>query len=156
MFQHSKCSKMVPLWYENHILASGWPSEIVSKSMPKRLQNKLYVGNPLGTLKNAIFDVKTSSRWTPKISYFFENSLNFFSIYGLGPKMPLRGLSGEARFLLRQARARPILEGWHGHRRWRGRRCTRVLGEASCQIHFVLHYKYLQYFQLLRWDLLHL
>ena len=92
MFQHPKCSKMVPLWYENHILASCWPSEIVPKSMPKRLQNRLYLGYPLGTLKNTIFDVKTSPRWTPKISDFFQKSSKNASYHGLWSKMPLGSL----------------------------------------------------------------
>ena len=86
MFQHPKCSKMVPLWYENHILALCWPSEIVSKSMPKRLQNQLYVGYPLGTLKNTIFDVKTSPRRTPKISIFFKNRPKNLAFTVFGPR----------------------------------------------------------------------
>ena len=107
MFQHSKCSKMVPLWYENHILASCWPSEIVQKSMPKRLQNELYVGNPLGTLKNTIFDVKTSPRWTPKISDFFKRSSKNPSSYGLWPKMPLRGFQEASKTLPRASKSHP-------------------------------------------------
>ena len=97
MFQHPKCSKMVPLWYENHILAPCWPSEIVSKSMPKRLQNRLYLGYPLGTLKNTIFDVKTSPRWTPKISDFFHKSSKNSRFHGLGSKMPLGSLKSLPR-----------------------------------------------------------
>ena len=99
MFQHPKCPKMVPLWYENHILASCWPSEIVSKSMPKRLQNRLYLGYPLGILKNTIFDVKTSPRWTPKISDFFQKSSKNASYHGLWSKMPLGSLQEPAKSL---------------------------------------------------------
>ena len=107
MFQHPKCSKMVPLWYENHILAPCWPSEIVSKSMPKRLQNQLYVGYPLGTLKNTIFDVKTSPRWTPKISDFFQKSTKKSSYYGLWSKMPLGGLQEPPKSRSRALKRRP-------------------------------------------------
>jgi len=57
--------------------------------MQKRFQNQLYVGNPLGTLKNTIFDVKTSPRWTPKISDFFKKSFKNASYHGLWSKMPL-------------------------------------------------------------------
>ena len=106
MFQHPKCSKMVPLWYENHILAPCWPSEIVSKSMPKRLQNQLYVGYPLGTLKNTIFDVKTSPRWTPKISVFFQKSTKKSSFYGLWSKMPLGSLQEPPKSLPRAPKSR--------------------------------------------------
>ena len=86
MFQHPKCPKIVPLLYENNILASSWPSEIVSKSMPKRLQNRLYLGYPLGTLKNTIFDVKTSPRWMPKILIFFQNRLRMLAITVFRPR----------------------------------------------------------------------
>ena len=101
MFQHPKCSKMVPLWYENHIWAPCWPSEIVSKSMPKRLQNQLYVGYPLGALKNTIFDVKTSPRRTPKISIFFQKSTKKSRFYGLWSKMPLGSLQEPPKSLPR-------------------------------------------------------
>ena len=97
MFQHPKCSKMVPLWYENHILALCWPSEIVSKSMPKRLQNQLYLGYPLGTLKNTIFDVKTSPRWTPKISDFFKNCQKILALTVFGPRCLLEALKRPPR-----------------------------------------------------------
>ena len=97
---------MVPLWYENHILAPCWPSEIVSKSMPKRLQNQLYVGYPLGTLKNTIFDVKTSPRRTPKISIFFQKSTKKSSFYGLWSKMPLGSLQEPPKSLPRAPKSR--------------------------------------------------
>ena len=99
MFQHPKCSKMVPLWYENHILAPCWPSEIVPKSMPKRLHNRLYLGYPLRTLKNTIFDVKTSPRWRPKISDFFQKSSKNATYHGLWSKMPLGSLQEPAKSL---------------------------------------------------------
>ena len=108
MFQHPECSKMVRLWYENHILALCWPSEIVSKSMPKRLQNQLYVGYPLGTLKNTIFDVKTSPRRTPKISDFFQKSTKKSSYYGLWSKMPLGSLQEPSKRLPRASQAQPF------------------------------------------------
>ena len=107
MFQHPKCSKMVPLWYENHILAPCWPSEIVSKSMPKRLQNQLYVGYPLGTLKNTIFDVKTSPRRTPKISDFFQKSSKNATYDGLWSKMPLGSLQEPPKTLPRASKSHP-------------------------------------------------
>ena len=101
MFQHPKCSKMVPLWHENHILALCWPSEIVSKSMPKRFQNQLYLGYPLGPLKNTIFDVKTSPRWTPKISNFFQKSYTTSSFFVLWSLMPLGSLQEPPKSLPR-------------------------------------------------------
>ena len=64
--------KNATLPYENLIFDVSRPSKIVPKSMPKRLENQLYLGYPLGTPKNTIFDVKTSPRWTPKISDFFK------------------------------------------------------------------------------------
>ena len=54
--------------------------------MPKRLQNQLYVGYPLGTLKNTIFDVKTSPRWTPKISVIFTRRPQILAITVFGPR----------------------------------------------------------------------
>ena len=107
MFQHSKCSKMVPLWYENHILASCWPSKIVSKSMPKRFENQLYLGYPLGTPKNTVFDIKTSPRWTPQISDFFKKSSKNPSSGGLGPNLPLRGLQEASKTLPRASKSHP-------------------------------------------------
>ena len=64
------------------------PSKIVPKSMPKRLQNQLYVGYPLGNLKNTIFDVKTSPRWTTKIPvfFFFKNRPKILAITVFGPR----------------------------------------------------------------------
>ena len=99
MFQRPKCSKRVPLLYENHIFAPAKPSEIVSKSMPKRFQKRLYVGYPLGTLKSTIFDVKTSPRWTPKISDFFQKSSKNASYHGLWSKIPLGSLQEPAKSL---------------------------------------------------------
>ena len=101
MFQHPKCSKMVPLWYENHILALPKPSKIVPKSMPKRLQNRLRLGCPLGAPKNTIFDVQTSPRWLPKISDFFQKSFKNSSYDGLWSKMPLGSLQEPAKSLPR-------------------------------------------------------
>ena len=67
--------------------------------MPKRLQNQLYVGYPLGALKNTIFEVKTSPRWTPKISDFFQKSLKNCTYHGLCSKMPLGSLQEPAKSL---------------------------------------------------------
>ena len=106
MFQRPTCPKMVPLWYENHTFAICWPSEIASKSMPKRFQNQLYVGYPLGTLKNTIFDVKTSPRRTPKISIFFQKSTKKSSFYGLWSKMPLGSLQEPPKSLPRAPKSR--------------------------------------------------
>ena len=60
--------------------------KIVPKLMQKRLQNQLYVGYPLGTLKNTILDVKTSPRWRPKISNFFQNRPKMLAITVFGPR----------------------------------------------------------------------
>ena len=65
----------------------GRPSKIVPKSMQKRLQNQLYVGFPLGTLKNMIVDVKTSPKLTPKISEVFQKSRKNDGPHGLWSKM---------------------------------------------------------------------
>ena len=73
--------------------------------MPKRFQNQLYLGRPLGTPKNTIFDVKTSPRWTPKISVFFFKTTKNPSSYGLGPKMPLRGLQEASKTLPRASKS---------------------------------------------------
>ena len=67
--------------------------------MPKRLENQLYLGCPLGTPKNTIFDVKTSPRWTPKISDFFHKSSENASYHGLGSKMPLGSFQEPAKSL---------------------------------------------------------
>ena len=67
--------------------------------MQKRLQNQLYVGYPLGTLKNTIFDVKTSPRRTPKISDFFQKSSKNATYDGLWSKMPLGSLQEPAKSL---------------------------------------------------------
>ena len=80
--------KNATLPYENLIFDVSRPSKIVPKSMPKRLENQLYLGYPLGTPKNTILDVKTSPRWTPKISDFFQKSSENYSYYGLWSKMP--------------------------------------------------------------------
>ena len=64
--------------------------------MPKPLLNRLYVGYPLGAFKNTIFDVKTSSRWTPKISNFSNNR----------PKMRGIGVFGQ-RYLLEASKSLP-------------------------------------------------
>ena len=69
--------------------------------MQKRLQNQLYVGYPLGTLKNTILDVKTSPRWRPKISNFFQKSSKNASYHGLWSKMPLGSLQEPAKSLPR-------------------------------------------------------
>ena len=54
--------------------------------MPKRLQNQLYLGYPLGTLKNTIFDVKTSPRWAHKISNFCQKSVKILAVTAFGPR----------------------------------------------------------------------
>ena len=54
--------------------------------MPKRLQNQLYVGYPLGTLKITIFDVKTSLRWTPIFPFFLKNRLQILAMTVFGPR----------------------------------------------------------------------
>ena len=69
--------------------------------MPKRFQNQLYVGYPRGTLKNTIFDVKTSPRWTTKIFDFFEKPFTNSSYYGLWSKMPLGSHQEPPKSLLR-------------------------------------------------------
>ena len=61
-------------------------SKIVPKSMPKRLQNRLRLGYPLGAPKNTIFDVQTSPRWLPKVSNFFENRLQLVAMTVFGPR----------------------------------------------------------------------
>ena len=80
--------KNATLPYENLIFDVSRPSKIVPKSMPKRFQNQLYLGYPLGTLKNTIFDVKTSPRWTPKISVFFvfKNRQKILALTVFGPR----------------------------------------------------------------------
>ena len=65
--------------------------------MPKRLQNLLRLGCPLGTPKNTIFDVKTSPRWLPKISDFFQKSSKNSSYDGLWSKMSLGSLQKPAK-----------------------------------------------------------
>ena len=46
--------------------------------MPKRLQNQLYLGYPLGTLKNMIFDVPGPSKIVPKsMPKRLQNQLRF-------------------------------------------------------------------------------
>ena len=67
--------------------------------MQKRFQNQLYVGYPLGTLKDTILDVKTSPRWTPKISDFFQKLSGKASYHGLWSKMPLGSLQEPAKSL---------------------------------------------------------
>ena len=62
------------------------------KSSQNRCQNALkislnYLGDPLGTLKNTIFDFKTSPRWTPKISVFFvKNRPKILALTVFGPR----------------------------------------------------------------------
>ena len=89
ILQTPKIKKNATLQYENLIFDVSRPSKIVPKSMPKRLENQLYLGCPLGTPKNTIFDVKTSPRWTPKISDFFKKAFKNASYHGLWSKMPL-------------------------------------------------------------------
>ena len=101
ILQTPKIKKNATLPYENLIFDVHRPSKIVPKSMQKRLQNQLYVGYPLGTLKNTIFDVKTSPRWTTKISDFFQKSSKNSSYYGLWSKMPLGGLQEPPKSLPR-------------------------------------------------------
>ena len=104
------------------------PSKFVQKSMQKRFQNQLYVGYPVGTLKNTIFDVKTSPRWTTKISDFFQKSLKNASYYDLWSKMPLgshqeppkslpRAVQGPSRGTQEPSRSphaasKKVSEGW--------------------------------------------
>ena len=99
--------KNATLPYENLIFDVSRPSKIVPKSMPKRLQNQLYLGYPLGTLKNTIFDVKTSPRWIPKISDFFQKSSKNPSSYGLWPKMPLKGFQEASKTLPKASKSHP-------------------------------------------------
>ena len=99
--QTSKIKKNATLPYENLIFDVHRPSNIVPKSMQKRLQNQLHVACPLGTLQNTIFDVKTSPRWTPKISVFFQKSTKKSSYYGLWSKMPLGSLQEPPKSLPR-------------------------------------------------------
>ena len=67
--------KNATLPYENLIFDVSRPSKIVPKSMPKRLENQLYLGYPLGTPKNTIFDVKTLPRCLLKFSVFFFSKI---------------------------------------------------------------------------------
>ena len=61
--------------------------------MPKRLEYQLYVGYPLGTPQNTIFDVKTSPRWTPKIWIFVQKSLKkILAITVFGPRCLLEAI----------------------------------------------------------------
>ena len=99
--------KKCNLPYENLIFDVSRPSKIVPKSMQKRLQNQLYVGYPLGALKNTIFDVKTSPRWTTKISDFFQKSSKNSSYYGLWSKMPLGSLQEPPKTLPRASKSHP-------------------------------------------------
>ena len=86
MLQRPKSSKIVPLWYENHILATLKPSKIVSKSMSKRLQNRLRLGHPLGSLKKSILDVKSLPRWPPKISGILQKSFEILARTASAPR----------------------------------------------------------------------
>ena len=86
MLQRPKSSKIVPLWYENHILAILKPSKIVSKSMSKRLQNRLRLGHPLGSLKKSILDVKSLPRWPPKISGILQKSFEILARTASAPR----------------------------------------------------------------------
>ena len=99
--------KNATLPYENLIFDVSRPSKIVPKSMLKRLENQLSVGYPLGTLKNTIFDVKTSPRWTPKISDVFQKSTKTSSYYGLWSKMPLGSLPDASKPLPRASKSHP-------------------------------------------------
>ena len=107
MLQHPKSSKFAPPWYENLIFDIRRTPKILPKSMQKRLQNQLYVGYPLGTLKNTIFDVKTSPRWTPKISDFFQKTYKNPTYDGLWSKMPLRSLQEPPKTLPRASKSHP-------------------------------------------------
>ena len=86
ILQTPKIQKNAALLYENLIFDVSRPSKIVPKSMPKRLENQLYLGYPLGTPKNTIFDVKTSPRWTPQISDFFKNPQKILALTVFGPR----------------------------------------------------------------------
>ena len=107
ILQHPKIQKNATLPYENLIFDVHRPSKIVPKSMQKRLQNQLYVGYPLGTLKNTIFHVKTSPRWTTKISDFFQKSYKNSSYHGLWSKMPLGSLQEPPKSLPRASQEPP-------------------------------------------------
>ena len=68
------------------------PSKIVPKWRQKHLQNQLYVGYSLGTLKNTIFDVKTSPRWLPKVSIFsiiaYETGFGLSCLFEASKNLP--------------------------------------------------------------------
>ena len=93
--------------YENLIFDVSRPSKIVPKSMPKRLQNQLYVGYPLGTLKNTIFDVKTSPRRAPKISDFFKNRPKMLPMTVFGPRCLLEASKSLPRASQEPPKSRP-------------------------------------------------
>ena len=99
--------KNANLPYENLIFDVSRPSKIVPNSLPKRLENQFYLGYPLGNLKNTIFDVKTSPRWTPQISDVLQKSSKNPSSYGLWPKMPLRGLQEASKTRPRASNSHP-------------------------------------------------
>ena len=65
------------------------------KSSQNRCQDTLKIsfnlGYPLETPKNTIFDVKTSPRWTPKISDFFKNRSKMLAITVFGPRCLFEG-----------------------------------------------------------------
>ena len=107
ILQCPKSLKNATLPYENLIFDVSRPSKIVPKSMPKRLENQLYLGYPLGTPKNTISDLKTSPRWTPKISDFFQKTSKNPSSDGLWPKMPLRSLPAASKTLPRASKSQP-------------------------------------------------
>ena len=75
--------------------------------MPKRLQNRLRLGYPLGTPKNTIFDVQTSPRWLPKISDFFKNRLKILAMTVFGPRCLLEASKSLPRACREPPKSRP-------------------------------------------------
>ena len=76
--------------------------------MPKRFQNQLYLGYPLGTLKNTIFDVQTSPKWILKFSYFFfKNRLKNLTITVFDPKYLLEATKSLPRATQELPKSRP-------------------------------------------------
>ena len=83
------------------------PAEIVSKSMPKRLPNRLRLRYPLGTPKNTIFDVKTSPDGSPKFLFFFENRLKILAMTVFGPRCLLKASKSLPRASQEPPKSRP-------------------------------------------------
>ena len=75
--------------------------------MPKRLQDQLRLGYPLGNSKNTIFDVKTSPRWLPKISHFFKNRLKILAMTVFGLRCLLEASKSLTRASQEPPRSRP-------------------------------------------------